>query len=246
VVNADDFGRSPGVNEGIIQAHEQGVVTSASLMTRWPAAPAAAAYLRRRSQLSGGLHVDLGEWEWTAGEWRARYQVAAPGDVAALRAAIEQQLGRFRALVGRDPTHLDSHQHVHRREPARSVLADLARTLGVPLRHAPGGARYCGDFYGQTETGEPLPSHVTAEHLVALIEGVVEGVTELACHPASRTDFDDTYGATRLLEVPALCDQRVRDAITSRGIELVSFAALAAPGRGPAAPGASEEHRVGR
>lgn len=47
IVNADDFGQSPGVNRGIIEAHEHGIVTSASLMVRWPAATEAAAYGRQ-------------------------------------------------------------------------------------------------------------------------------------------------------------------------------------------------------
>ena len=42
IMNADDFGISPGVNAGIIEAHERGIVTSASLMVRWPDAVAAA------------------------------------------------------------------------------------------------------------------------------------------------------------------------------------------------------------
>jgi hypothetical protein len=42
IVNADDFGQSPGVNRGIIQGFDQGIVTSASLMVRWPAAAPAA------------------------------------------------------------------------------------------------------------------------------------------------------------------------------------------------------------
>jgi predicted glycoside hydrolase/deacetylase ChbG (UPF0249 family) len=42
IVNADDFGQSAGINRGIIAAHEQGMVTSASLMVRWPAAHEAA------------------------------------------------------------------------------------------------------------------------------------------------------------------------------------------------------------
>jgi predicted glycoside hydrolase/deacetylase ChbG (UPF0249 family) len=45
VVNADDFGRSRGVNAGVIAAHERGIVTSASLMVRWPAARGAADYV---------------------------------------------------------------------------------------------------------------------------------------------------------------------------------------------------------
>ena len=40
IVNADDFGQSAGINRGIIEAHEHGIVTSTSLMVRWPAAGA--------------------------------------------------------------------------------------------------------------------------------------------------------------------------------------------------------------
>ena len=46
VVNADDFGRSEGVNRGILRAHERGIVTSTSLMVRWPAAEHAARAFR--------------------------------------------------------------------------------------------------------------------------------------------------------------------------------------------------------
>jgi predicted glycoside hydrolase/deacetylase ChbG (UPF0249 family) len=46
IVNADDFGQSHGVNRGVIEAFENGIVTSASLMVRWPAAVEAAAYAR--------------------------------------------------------------------------------------------------------------------------------------------------------------------------------------------------------
>ena len=46
IVNADDFGQSPGITRGVIAAHERGIVTSASLMVRWPSANEAAAYAR--------------------------------------------------------------------------------------------------------------------------------------------------------------------------------------------------------
>jgi YdjC-like protein len=48
IVNADDFGQSSGVNRGIIEAHEKGILTSASLMVRWPATEEAAAGLSDR------------------------------------------------------------------------------------------------------------------------------------------------------------------------------------------------------
>ncbi len=61
IVNADDFGRSPGVNWGIIEAHGGGIVTSASLMLRLPAAAKVAAYATEHPDLALGLHFDLGE-----------------------------------------------------------------------------------------------------------------------------------------------------------------------------------------
>jgi chitin disaccharide deacetylase len=72
VVNADDFGRSPGVNRGVIKAHTDGIVTSATLMVRWPAAEEAAAYARR-SSLSLGFHLDLGDWQYRDGHWHTLY-----------------------------------------------------------------------------------------------------------------------------------------------------------------------------
>jgi predicted glycoside hydrolase/deacetylase ChbG (UPF0249 family) len=75
IVNADDFGQSAGVNRGVIAAHERGVVTSASLMVRWPAAEEAASYARQRPGMSLGLHVDLGEWTFREGSWTPLYEV---------------------------------------------------------------------------------------------------------------------------------------------------------------------------
>src|SRR5689334_3870836 len=80
IVNADDFGLSEGVNRGIIQAHERGILTSASLMVRWPAAGEAALYAMAHPKLSVGLHVELGEWIFVQGEWRIKYEVVPARD----------------------------------------------------------------------------------------------------------------------------------------------------------------------
>jgi len=227
VVNADDFGLSPGVNRGVIEAHERGIVTSASLMVRRPAARAAADYARDRQPLSLGLHFDLGEWAYESGEWVARDQVADAKDARGVRAELDRQLSMFRELSGRDPSHLDSHQHVHRDGPAHAAMVEAAMALRVPLRHF-SRARYTGSFYGQTGRGEPLPELIGADALIEVLTGLPAGVHELGCHPGDGSDSGLTYGAERAAEVKALCDPRVSRAIADLGIRLCSFRELPA------------------
>lgn len=224
IVNADDFGQSPGLTRGIIEAHERGIVTSASLMTRWPAAAAAAAYARERPSLSLGIHVDLGEWAYRQGTWLPLYEVVPVEDSEAIKTEVAKQLAAFRRLVGKDPTHIDSHQHVHQRDPARSVLIDTARKLGVPLRHFSTSIHYCGDFYGQTAEGHPFPHAITVDGLREILEALPSGMTELGCHPGYGNELDTMYRDEREQETRVLCDPQVREALDSLDIELVSFA----------------------
>jgi len=237
IVNADDFGRSVGVNRGIIQAHEHGIVTSASLMVRWPDAKQAAAYARGDS-LSVGLHLDLGESVYRDGEWHARYEVIAPQTADAVRGEVSSQLEQFERLMGRPPTHLDSHQHVHFSEPTRTALVLAAERLGVPVRGFTPGITYSGAFYGQDGYELPFPDAITVEALIGEIERLEPGVTEIGCHPATHADHDSTYGAERIQELKTLCDPRISAAIVRCGVSLRSFDELdaARPAPHPRAP----------
>jgi predicted glycoside hydrolase/deacetylase ChbG (UPF0249 family) len=226
IVNADDFGQSPGTNRGIIEAHEQGVVTSASLMVRRPAASEAAAYARARPDLAVGLHLELGEWEFRAGVWEATRAEVPPSEVPR---EVEAQADTFRELIGRDPTHVDSHQHVHVRSPARSAALALGAALGVPVRHLDPRVRYCGSFYGQTENGEPLPENITAAALSSFLAEVHDGVTELVCHPGYVEPGESPYAHERAREVASLCDPSVRESLDRLDIRLISFRDLEDP-----------------
>jgi predicted glycoside hydrolase/deacetylase ChbG (UPF0249 family) len=223
IVNADDFGLSPGVNRGIIAAHEHGIVTSASLMVRWPAAVEAAAYGRKHASLSLGLHFDLGEWAYRDETWVTLYEVVPAEDARAVADEISRQLTTFRSLVGTDPTHIDSHQHVHRREPVRSILVEIARKIAVPLRHFSPHIRYCGKFYGQTTESVSLPDAISVDGLTKTLADLSPGITELACHPGEGDDLETMYRSERAQEVKALCDPRVRAVIGAMRVELRSF-----------------------
>jgi chitin disaccharide deacetylase len=57
IINADDFGMSAEIDRGILEAHDRGVVTSASLMVDEPNARAAVEQAKQRAGLSLGIHV---------------------------------------------------------------------------------------------------------------------------------------------------------------------------------------------
>jgi predicted glycoside hydrolase/deacetylase ChbG (UPF0249 family) len=222
IVNADDFGYSDSVNRGIIDAHDKGIVTSASLMVERPAALEAADRARERPRLGLGLHVEVGRWR---ASWLPKRGSARSAAIVARRAAedLRRQLDRFRLLVGRDPSHLDSHQHRHLAELVRPSFEEVAAELGIPLRRVDRRVRFCGDFYGHDSRGRPEHDAITADALIRLIESVEDGVTELCCHPGYADGLHDWYRTERAQEVQALCDPRVRHAVEREDVCLCSF-----------------------
>jgi chitin disaccharide deacetylase len=227
IVNADDFGLTSGVTRGVIEAHERGIVTSASLMVRRAAAEEAAAYARAHPHLAVGLHLDLGESTYDEGTWRLIGRVVALDDENAIAAEVAAQLRTFKALVGRGPTHIDSHQHMHHTHPvARPAVRRALHDCSLPLRHY-STARYCGEFHGRTGTNEPLPQGITSDRLIQILEALPEGITELACHPGYADGLDSPYREERERELRVLTDPRVKAAVDSAGIALRSFSSLA-------------------
>jgi predicted glycoside hydrolase/deacetylase ChbG (UPF0249 family) len=224
IVNADDYGLSEDVNSGILKAHRQGIVTSASLMVRWPAARDAAA---RAGALDLGLHLDLGEWLFREGEWILLYQRAPSDDVEALRSEIGGQLEQFRSLTDKDPSHLDSHQHVHLQEPLRSLARQMAEELAIPLRGMSPKIRYCGSFYGQTGKGDPCPESISLTGLIDLLGTLPPGVTEVGCHPGSGAKLNSSYCRERELEAQVLCHPQIRQTLRDENIQLCTFTDLA-------------------
>jgi chitin disaccharide deacetylase len=222
VVNADDLGMSAGVNRGIFEAHERGIVTSASLMVRWAGAREAAAYAKAHPRLGVGLHLDFAEWTIRDEEWVRLYEVVDLDRPREVEAEVARQIGLFRHLMDRPPTHVDSHQHVHQDVRVRRIVEAAAARLGVPLRHD-GRVLYCGDFYGQDEHGRAYHDGICADSLARIVRATRAGVTELACHPGYDDGLETMYRDERAMEVAALCDEGVRRAVEESGVRLVNF-----------------------
>lgn len=223
IVNADDFGQSRDINRGIVLAHQRGIVTSASLMVRSAATAEAIEFSRACPALSLGLHLDLGEWRLCNGKWVEVYEVVKLDDRQAVQKAVALQFAAFHRMVGRNPTHIDSHQHVHLRQTVRSIVEGHAREIAVPLRECGTEISYCGAFYGQDDEGLSLLNRITVKALTKILQHLPTGTTELCCHPAAGTDLRTMYSAERVQELRVLCDPRIREAIVKMGITLRAF-----------------------
>src|SRR5437867_5340101 len=103
IVNGDDFGASPGINRCIKEAHEHGILTSASLLVNTQWARQAAQLATLLPELSVGLHADVrDELDESSSTSRG------------VRESLQGQFRLFEELMGRPPTHLDSHHNLHR------------------------------------------------------------------------------------------------------------------------------------
>lgn len=222
IVNADDFGQSDGVNKGIIKAYEQGILTSASLMVRYPAAYAASAYAKRNN-LDLGLHVDLGEWILKNDEWSALYEVVSTDDLIKVSAELKNQLETFYRIHGKNPSHLDSHQHVHIHENIKSVFLEMAQKLNITLRKCSKNIKYCGDFYGQTSDSLPFHEGISVNNLKRIISTLPEGITELACHPGEDIEFETMYKIEREIEINSLCSKNIVETLLKSEVQLCTF-----------------------
>jgi chitin disaccharide deacetylase len=206
IITGDDFGISPGINRGILDAHRNGILTSTSMMVNRPACEEAVALAQACPTLSLGIHLELDGV-----------------DPVEVPAEIERQHARFRGLVGFEPTHVDTHHDTHRDPRVLAPLLAWGRRNGVPVR-ANSGVRHFPKFYGQWG-GETHLEQISVEGLLRLLDTHLgEGVTELSCHPGyPEPGFPSSYAAERPVEVRTLCDPALRQALRERDIQLIGF-----------------------
>ena len=242
IVNADDLGRTSGINQGIFDSHANGILTSATLMVNCASAREAAQRLAEAPRLGVGLHLVLAGGSPVLPPERIPSLVGADGrfppspdgldaaDADEILAEARAQLALFRELTGREPTHFDSHYHSHRRPEVCQALIQLARDCARPVRAANAEVKdwlgaagvatsdfFIEDFYDRG---------ATLEGLLEILRRLEAGTTEVMCHPgrvdeALRADSD--YVVEREREVQILTDSRARREVERLEIELVTF-----------------------
>jgi hopanoid biosynthesis associated protein HpnK len=148
IVNADDFGKSASANQAILQAHGEGILTTASLMVNEPGFAEAVALARQQPRLGVGLHLTLVDGHASLPPGRIPGLVDAQGRFPAdparagwryffhrrlhapLHAEIEAQFEKFRA-TGLPLDHVDSHHHLHMHPTIMGYLLGQAGRLGI-------------------------------------------------------------------------------------------------------------------
>jgi predicted glycoside hydrolase/deacetylase ChbG (UPF0249 family) len=254
IVNADDLGRSPGVDRGIVAAHERGIVTSATLMANAPGAAHAAALARGRPALDVGVHLVLTYAAPLTDPARVPSLVEADGSFPRSPSAIvgrgrvraEEALVEYRAqfarateLLGRIPSHVDTHHWVHDEPALEWAVGELALETGAAARQHGGpqrerlrarGVRTPDRFCRAFQHGD----NISVASLLAILERIAadgDGTTELMCHPGARDDAElaatSAYATERPIELATLTDPRVREAVERHGLVLSTFEDLA-------------------
>ncbi len=180
VINADDLGLTISVNDGIFDAHDHGILTSASLMSNAPATAHAIRRLRTRPALGVGVHLTLvdgapllapdrvpslvqGDGRFRS-SWKPFIAACLMGRVSLdevereLTAQIERVVSE-----GIRPTHLDAHKHVHAHPPIFAIVARLAARFRIEVVRVP---------YERTLADLPLLPWTQRDYRIAVSHGI--------------------------------------------------------------------------
>lgn len=270
IVNADDFGLSEAVSRGILAAHRNGILTSTTFMVNFPWAADMAPMLMEAPHLGVGVHLNLTSGSPLLPPDHVRTLVTPEGsfqksllhlvtrsDMAQVRAEWGAQVEQGIRLLGRTPTHLDTHRYLQGHPGFAAVMIDLARTYKIPAVRClyPGPGMALSQMYRPwnptrllverylrrsadlvTESGLNCPDHILAgdfdeSRLLRLLRQVGEGVTELVSHPGYVDDRLRSLSSMqehRETELAALIAPTVRDEVRELGLTLVSFRHLSA------------------
>ena len=253
IVNADDFGRTAGINAGTLEAHLRGIVTSATTMVLEDSALKGIrdAQAERAPRLSLGLHFAATGGGRPAAAVRdlptlapggrfARRPEDLPSSIPAaeVRAELEAQIEVFQRPRGQAavPPRLAPPRALH--PSVAPVFAAVARERSLPVRAASDEARRTLRDAGVRTPDAFLDGFrgagVAFESLERILEALPDGMSELMCHPA---EVDDAlrrearaYADEREREIEVLCDPSIRARVRSLAqIELVGFDELWLP-----------------
>jgi len=204
VFTGDDFGFSNGVNRAIIEAHERGVLTRASLMVTGEAFYEAVTLARSHPRLGVGLHLVLlcgqsvlspnhiphvvdrtGQFPSQSIRTGLRYQFSSHAR-RELRLEIYAQLEKFRR-TGLRLSHVDGHLHMHMHPVVLRILSELAPEFGIREIRLPSEELNLALRFDR--------SHMSAKLISSLLYGGLRRYGEHRLKSAGIEYMDRIYGS---------------------------------------------------
>lgn len=220
--NADDYGLTKGVTDGIITAHTKGVISSTTLMMNGLAVDYAIDQARKHPELKVGIHLVLtwgkslrsGLKQITDAQGTFRYkntyrEMEVP-DLLEVEAEWRAQLEAFQN-TGLSLHHIDSHHHVHGWEPLRELVLSLAKEYEVPVRYAPSLKQHSSYLLTEMLWLEFYEDGITS-NLFDQLKNENATSIEVMTHPAFVDDalrHESSYTLKREEELEVLCSLHV-------------------------------------
>ena len=260
MVNGDDFGLNRQMNHGILDAARRGILTQATLLLGQPGTTRAI-LMARRHNLPLGLHLNItigspsaaldkipslvknGQFYnvayYTKPDWERFVAPISPQEVTIELAA---QVSLFTKLVGKPPTHMDSHEVLSGHPKLLPAYLSLAQKTRIPMRRPvwyrePHVRNRANTFF------KPLPKTILpktvpttdrvifmsdvrlggVESLVSLLKSLPTGRTALVTHPAHKNLPIKKEIAMRNVDHELLIHPEVQKTIQKEGIRLSTF-----------------------
>ncbi|TLQ04232.1 carbohydrate deacetylase [Marinilactibacillus psychrotolerans] len=202
IINADDFGLSSGVNEGIIDTHLNGVVTRTTLLMNGHAVEEAVRLAKNHPSLKVGIHLTFtfgrplnqkATSELTNADGKFKFSsIETPLsqlEIRQIKNEWQSQIEAFRQ-TGLELDHIDSHHHVHGWTDLKKVILELGTLYHVPIRY--------------TKTIKDHPEHTLTEY--AWLNFYEDGVD----HHLFEYLTDLPYPTVEVMTHPAVIDEKLK------------------------------------
>lgn len=246
IFNADDFGYSKGINLGVIEAYQNGLVRSATMMAGKPGFYHAAGLAHLNPGLKVGVHLTLSSGKSVGGVYRTltdgqgnfpgyeevRNKIqAGEADLSEIEAEYEAQIQKVFA-AGLVPDHFDGHHHIHNLPGVVDVFLRLAQKYGVAVRLYD-RSLLTGQYAGIKTTAafedRFFDDAVSVDKLREMLSSHSGDSLEVMCHPGfiDHTIYTGSiYNVKRVFEVDVLISEEMKAFVRERGFELCSFSDL--------------------
>lgn len=226
IINADDFGYTKAVTEGIIEGYHRGIIRSTTALCNMGYVEYGKKLLKDCPDLAVGVHLTLtlgksltenqtltDEFGYFYKPEMLREHMFDPQEVYL---EFKAQIEKYIEIFGRKPSHLDSHHGMHDFHDNYLATERLAKEYQLPVR------RYSDYLFVKEFVNEKI----SVEGLIDILEKYKNKNIEIMTHPGN-CDLElyekSSYSLNRVVELSILCHQDIKDYIKENKIVVTNY-----------------------